>query len=71
MRAVAKAYRGEDGALIRTLLAEAQFDAELAAAIQERWIMPRRRITLPYFEQGIRNGYLRPDIDANVMIDLL
>ena len=71
MRAVAKAYRGKDGALMRTLLAEAQFDPELAAAIQERWIMPRRQIAVPFFEQGIRDGFLRPDIDPNVMIDLL
>jgi AcrR family transcriptional regulator len=71
MRAVAKAYRGKDGALIRTLLAEAQFDPELATAIRERWIMPRRRITVPYFEQGIRNGFLRSDVNPNTMIDLL
>ena len=71
MRTVAKAYRGKDGALIRTLLAEAQFDPELAAAIREKWVMPRRRIAIPYVEQGIRNGFLRPDIDPNVMIDLL
>jgi len=71
MRAMAKAYRGKDGALIRTLLGEAQFDPELAVAIREKWVMPRRRIAIPYVEQGIRNGFLRPDIDPNVMIDLL
>jgi AcrR family transcriptional regulator len=71
MRALAKVYRGKDGALIRTLLAEAQFDPELATAIQERWVMPRRRISVPYFEKGIRDGFLRPDLDPNVIIDLL
>jgi AcrR family transcriptional regulator len=71
MRALAKVYRGKDGALIRTLLAEAQFDPELATAIQERWVVPRRRISAPYFEQGIRDGFLRPDLDPNVIIDLL
>ena len=71
MRAVARVYRGRDGTLIKTLLAEAQSDAELATEIQERWVMPRRRITVPYFEQGIRNGFLRADVDPNAMIDLL
>ena len=71
MRAVAKAYRGKDGALIRTLLAEAQFDPELATAIRERWVEPRRRIAVPYFQQGIRNGFLRPDVDPNLMAELL
>lgn len=71
MRAVAKAYRGKNGALMKTLLAEAQFDPELATAIRERWVIPRRRIGMPYFEQGVRDGFLRPDIDLEVMIDLL
>lgn len=70
-RAVAKAYRGKDGTLIRTLLAEAQFDPELATEIRERWVMPRRRITIPYLEQGIRDGFLRSDADPSAMIDLL
>jgi NADP oxidoreductase coenzyme F420-dependent len=54
---VAKVYRGKDGALIRTLLAEAQFDPELATAIREKWVLPRRRVTVPYFEQGIRGAF--------------
>ncbi len=71
LRAIAKAYRGKNGELMRTLLAEAQFDPELATAIRERWVMPRRKIGVPYLEQGIRDGFLRPDLDPNVMIDLL
>jgi AcrR family transcriptional regulator len=71
LRAVAKAYRGKEGSLIRILLAEAQFDPELASAIREKWILPRRRVTIPYLEQGIRDGFLREDLDPNVAIDLL
>jgi AcrR family transcriptional regulator len=71
LRAVAKAYRGKNGALMRTLLAEAQFDPELATAIRERWLIPRRKIAVPYFEQGIRDGFLRTDLDPNAMTDLL
>jgi len=71
MRTMAKAFRGKDGALIRALLAAAQLDPELAAALRERWTMPRRRMAVAYFEEGIRKGYLRPDADPNAIIDLL
>lgn len=71
MRTMARAFRGKDGALIRVLLAEAQFDPELATALRERWTMPRRRMAIEYFDEGIRQGALRPDVDPNAMIDLL
>jgi AcrR family transcriptional regulator len=71
MRTMAKAFRGKDGALIRALLAEAQFDPELLAALRERWTMPRRRMAIVYFQQGIKSGFLRPEVDPNAMIDIL
>jgi AcrR family transcriptional regulator len=71
MRAMAKLFRGKDGALIRALLAEAQFDAELASALRERWTLPRRSMAIAYFEDGIKKGFLRADVDPNAMIDVL
>jgi len=71
MRTMAKAFRGKDGILIRALLAEAQLDPELAAALRERWTMPRRRMAIAYFQQGIENGFLRSDVDPDTMIDML
>jgi AcrR family transcriptional regulator len=71
MRTMAKAFRGKDGALLRVLLAEAQHCPEVAEELRERWTMPRRRMATAYFEQGIREGRLRADVDVNVMIDLL
>jgi AcrR family transcriptional regulator len=71
MRTMAKAFRGRDGALIRALLAEAQFDPELAVALRERWTMPRRRMAIAYFEEGMRKGFLRVDADPNAIIDVL
>jgi AcrR family transcriptional regulator len=71
MRTMAKVFRGKDGVLIRALLAESQFDPELAAALRERWTMPRRRMAIAYFQEGIRNGFLRADVDPNAMIDVL
>ena len=71
MRTMAKAFRGQDGTLIRALLAEAQFDPELAGALRERWTMPRRRMAIKHFQEGIRIGALRADIDPDAMIDVL
>jgi AcrR family transcriptional regulator len=71
MRTMAKVFRGKDGALIRALLAEAQFDPELATALHERWTMPRRSMAIAYFEEGMKKGFLRRDADANAIIDVL
>jgi AcrR family transcriptional regulator len=71
MRTMAKAFRGKDGVLIRALLAEAQFDPELAVALRERWTMPRRRMAIAHFQQGIRDGFLRQDADPDAIIDIL
>jgi AcrR family transcriptional regulator len=71
MRTMARLFRGKDGALIRALLAEAQFDPELAAALRERWTMPRRRMAIAYFQEGQKKGFLRPDADPNAIIDIL
>ena len=71
MRSMAKLFRGKDGALIRALLAEAQFDPRLAVELRERWTMPRRKMAIAYFQQGINDGFLRPDVDPDAMIDIL
>ena len=71
MRAMARAFRGRDGALVKALLAEAQFDAQLATELRERWTLPRRRLAIGVFQEAIRQGILRPDIDLETTIDLL
>ncbi|MGH9547006.1 MAG: TetR/AcrR family transcriptional regulator [Terriglobales bacterium] len=71
MRTMAKAFRGKDGALVKALLAEAQFDPELATAFRERWTLPRRKMALGVFQEAVRQGVMRPDIDPEATIDLL
>ena len=71
MRSMARAFRGEDGVLIRVLLAEAQLDARLAVEFRERWTLPRRKMAAAYFQQGIEDGFLRPEVDPEAMIDIL
>jgi AcrR family transcriptional regulator len=71
MRTMAKAFRSRDGALVKALLAEAQFDAELATAFRERWTLPRRKMALEVLHEAVRKGELRPDIDLEDTIDVL
>jgi AcrR family transcriptional regulator len=71
MRAMAKSFRGEDGILLRALLGAAQLDPELATALRDRWTLPRRRMAITYFRDGIKRGYLRKDVNPEMMIDLL
>lgn len=71
MRTMARVFRGKDGTLLRALLAEAQFDPELATALRERWTMPRRRMAIAYFAEGKKKGFLQPDVNPDGMIDVL
>jgi AcrR family transcriptional regulator len=71
MRAMAKSFRGVDGVLMRALLGAAQLDPELATALRDRWTMPRRRMAIAYFRDGMKQGYLQPDATPDVIIDLL
>ena len=71
MRAMARSFRGSDGALVKALLAEAQFDPELAKAFRERWTLPRRKLARSVIGEAVRQGELRSDIDPEDAIDLL
>jgi AcrR family transcriptional regulator len=71
MRAVARAFRGSHGDLLRALLAEAQFDSELSHALVDTWVRPRRALATAILNAGIASGELKSDIDVNVAIDAL
>ncbi len=71
LRTQAKAFRGKYGRVIKELIGEAQFDSELAQAFLERWRMPRRAVARCVFEEAIKQGDLRADIDIDATIDLL
>jgi AcrR family transcriptional regulator len=71
MHSMAKAFRTKDGAIVKALLAEAQFDAELATAFRERWTLPRRKFALAVLQKAVSQGELRSNIDLEATIDLL
>jgi AcrR family transcriptional regulator len=64
-------FRSSRGNLIRSLVAEAQSDAELANAFRERWLNPRRAGVRQTLRAAIAEGSLRSDIDIDAAIDLM
>ena len=71
MRLQAKLFAGDYGKLIKALLGESQFDAELAEAFRNRWLIPRRDMTLEVLKAAVRQGDLRTDLDLDTVIDML
>ncbi|HEX4309529.1 MAG TPA: TetR/AcrR family transcriptional regulator [Acidobacteriaceae bacterium] len=71
MLALAKAFRGPFGSMIKALLGEAQFDLELAEAFRTRWIGPRREAAKEVIQSAIRNKEIRPDVDLDQALDAL
>lgn len=71
LHAQARAFRGRYGRLVRELIAEAQFDTELAQAFLERWRTPRREAARRMVARAILEGDLRPGINIDTAIDLL
>jgi AcrR family transcriptional regulator len=64
-------FRSPRGNLIRSLVAEAQSDAELADAFHNRWLVPRREGVRRTMQQAIADGTLRKDTNVEVATDLL
>jgi AcrR family transcriptional regulator len=71
MQALALAFRGPHGDLLRALIAEAQFDPELLHAWLNIWTVPRRGLATEILKAGIASGELRSDIDVDTSIDAL
>lgn len=59
------------GPLMRALTSQAEGDPELARAVRERWLAPRRAVAMEIVRAGIAAGELRPDVDVGVVSDQL
>ena len=71
MSLLARAFRSRKGVLVRSLLAEAQFDPELKQAFRERWILKRRAVATSVIRAAIAAGELARDTDPEVLLDAL
>jgi AcrR family transcriptional regulator len=64
-------FRSSRGNLIRSLVAEAQSDPELATAFRDRWLYPRRQRVCENLQAAILEGSLRGDFNIDTAIDQL
>jgi len=71
MKLLIKLYAGRNGKILRALIGRAQVDASLREAIEARWVEPRRRLAREILRSGIRRGEIRPDLDADIVLDVL
>ncbi|MBC3841448.1 hypothetical protein GXW82_17555 [Streptacidiphilus sp. 4-A2] len=72
LAAAVRLFREEPGGpLMRALAADAQSDPEIARALREQWLAPRRAVTAEVLRRGVERGELRPGLDPAVTIDLL
>ena len=71
MQLLARAFRQGPGLLIRSLIAEAQFDEELRAAVHDGWIAKRRASAKAIIEGAIVAGELPNDANADALLDAL
>jgi AcrR family transcriptional regulator len=61
----------DKGRIITELIAEGQFDADVANAYRSRYFKPRRSISRKILEQAIVRGELPDDLDLELCIDLI
>jgi AcrR family transcriptional regulator len=71
MLSLARAFRGPAGTMVKALLAEAQFDQELAKAFLKNWLLPRRKAATAALQDAIQSGQLRADLSIPETLDIL
>ena len=71
MLSLARAFRGPAGTMVKALLAEAQFDQELAKAFLQQWLLPRREAGTAALQDAIQSGQLRANLSIPETLDIL
>ena len=71
MRRAVELYRGASGRLMPGLVSAMAQHEEVATAVREAFLAPRRAALGQVLERGIGRGELRPDIDRELALDVL
>jgi AcrR family transcriptional regulator len=59
------------GPLMRSLIADAQSQPEIATALREQWLRPRRLAAAALIRQAVADGEFRSGLDTEVVLDML
>lgn len=71
MKFAIKVFNGRHGKIFGGLIGRAQTDAQLREAVWSGWFKQRRDIAHEFIREAIKSGELRPDTDADILIDAL
>ncbi|GAA1863556.1 hypothetical protein GCM10009836_49900 [Pseudonocardia ailaonensis] len=62
---------GPTGRLVAGIVGDAQHDAQIARAFRERFLAQRRTLIMRLLAAAVAEGDVRPDVDHDVLVDLL
>lgn len=71
MKRWAPIFRSPLGQIVATVIGAGQSDPEILAAFRAHWMEPRRAEARALIEQARRDGQIRPDLDPDMVLDLL
>jgi AcrR family transcriptional regulator len=71
LRNAMRFYSSSRGRMLSQFIAEGRSDPEFLRLFQERFQQPRRQAVRATWKRGVARGELRPDVDAETVIDLL
>lgn len=71
LRSLVGLYRGPRGETLRALIARAQSDDELRAAMITHWVEPRRETARTIIRKGLAAREIRSGLDPDVILDML
>ncbi|MGE0886038.1 MAG: TetR/AcrR family transcriptional regulator [Blastocatellales bacterium] len=71
LRKLVKELNGPTGCKVATLMANGQFDKEMAEAFRARWIERHRNDALALIKRGMETGEIRKEADPEVLVDAL
>jgi AcrR family transcriptional regulator len=71
IRLMARAFRGRQGKVLRSLLGRAQAEPGLVEAYWSRWVEPRRKLAREVIRLGVASGELRAGLDEDIVLDAL
>ncbi len=71
MKKVAHFFQSKKGKIFFSIIAQSQFDQELANEFRERYVNARRSEARGALQAALNAGKLRADIDLNVALDSL
>jgi AcrR family transcriptional regulator len=70
LRRVAKHMNSRAGCAMRACMSDVKTHAELAAAVRERLVAPRKQVIYDVLQRGVERGDVRPDAVSDRVVEL-